>query len=67
MPLEGSIIPVGEGVFQEGAANRGMAPDADSQLLATTAAWVISGLRDGGIKLPTGFPPKKWLPRLKRW
>src|SRR6202040_415722 len=43
MPLEGSIIPVVEGVFQEGAAKHAMAPGADPKLLATTAAWAIFG------------------------
>jgi AcrR family transcriptional regulator len=43
MPLEGSIIPVVEGIFQEGAASHGITPNADSQLLATTAAWAIFG------------------------
>src|SRR5271170_6661420 len=43
MPLEGSIIPVVEGMFQEGAANHAMAADADPKLLAATAAWAIFG------------------------
>jgi AcrR family transcriptional regulator len=63
MPLEGSIIPVVEGMFQEGAANHAMAPGADPKLLATTAAWAIFGPRGGGIRLPTTFPLRKWLPR----
>src|ERR1700720_925685 len=41
MPLEGSIIPVVEGMFQEGAANHGMASGVDLALPATTAAWAI--------------------------
>ena len=43
MPLEGSIIPVVEGMFLEGAANHAMEPGADPKLLATTAAWAIFG------------------------
>jgi AcrR family transcriptional regulator len=43
MPLEGSIIPVVEGMFLGGAANHAMAPGADPKLLATTAAWAIFG------------------------
>src|ERR1700735_3827868 len=38
MPLEGSIIPVVEGMFLEGAAQHEMVPGVDSALLATTAA-----------------------------
>jgi len=43
MPLEGSIIPVMESMFLEGAAHRAMAPGADPALLATAAAWAIFG------------------------
>jgi AcrR family transcriptional regulator len=43
MPLEGSIIPVVEGMFLEGAAHHETAPGVDSALLATTAAWAVFG------------------------
>ncbi len=43
MPLEGSIIPVVEGMFREGAAEHAMAPGVDPELLASTAAWAIFG------------------------
>src|SRR5258707_11344516 len=43
MPLEGSVIPVVEGVFQQGAEKHAMAPGTDPKLLATTAAWAIFG------------------------
>src|ERR1700729_708717 len=43
MPLEGSIIPVVEGMFQEGAEKHAMVPGTDPKLLATTAAWAIFG------------------------
>jgi AcrR family transcriptional regulator len=43
MPLEGSIIPVVEGIFQEGASNHATVPGTDPNLLATTAAWAIFG------------------------
>jgi AcrR family transcriptional regulator len=43
MPLEGSIIPVVEGMFQDGAAKHAMAPGTDPKLLATAAAWAIFG------------------------
>jgi AcrR family transcriptional regulator len=44
MPLEGSIIPVVEGMFEEGAAHHAVVPGADPKLLATTAAWAIFGV-----------------------
>jgi AcrR family transcriptional regulator len=43
MPLEGSIIPVVEGMFREGAEHHPTAPGVDPGLLATTAAWAIFG------------------------
>src|SRR3984957_1957148 len=41
IPLEGSIIPVVEGMFKEGLARHEMAPGVDGELLATTAAWAV--------------------------
>jgi AcrR family transcriptional regulator len=43
IPLEGSIIPVIEGMFKEGISRHGMAPGVDAALLATTAAWAVFG------------------------
>src|SRR6202046_5793532 len=43
MPLEGSIIPVVEGIFREGAGKHEIKPGADPELLATAAAWAIFG------------------------
>src|SRR5271155_6108057 len=41
--LEGSIIPVVEGMFKEGLALHGTAPGVDSAMVATTAAWAVFG------------------------
>ncbi len=43
IPLEGSIIPVVEGMFKEGLAHHEIAPGVDPALLATTAAWAVFG------------------------
>src|ERR1700723_3201667 len=43
MPLEGSIIPVVENMFLEGAGNHEIRPGADPGLLAITAAWAVFG------------------------
>jgi len=43
IPLEGSIIPVVEGMFKEGLDHHKMAPGVDAALLATTAAWAVFG------------------------
>jgi hypothetical protein len=42
-PLEGSIIPVVECIFREGAATHAVKPGVDAEVLATTAAWAIFG------------------------
>lgn len=52
MPLEGSIIPVIEDMFREGAGNHPLKPGVDSELLATTAAWAIFGAARGWYQTP---------------
>jgi hypothetical protein len=59
MPLEGSIIPVVEGMFQEGAANHAMAPGSDAKLLATTAAWAIFGVARRWYQTPDRVPAEE--------
>jgi AcrR family transcriptional regulator len=56
MPLEGSIIPVVEGMFQEGAAHHTMGPGTDPNLLATTAAWAIFGAARRWYQTPNRIP-----------
>jgi AcrR family transcriptional regulator len=43
LPLEGSIIPVIEGMFMEGVAHHASVPGIDPALMATTAAWAVFG------------------------
>src|SRR5277367_3112958 len=43
MPLEGSIIPVVEDMFREGAGKHSLKLGVDPELLATSAAWAIFG------------------------
>ena len=43
IPLEGSIIPVVEGMFKQGLSRHGMAPGVDVAMLATIAAWAVFG------------------------
>jgi AcrR family transcriptional regulator len=43
IPLESSIIPVVEGMFQEGLARHEVAPGIDVAMVATTAAWAVFG------------------------
>jgi AcrR family transcriptional regulator len=56
MPLEGSIIPVVDAMFQEGAANHAIAPGTDPDLLATTVAWAIFGAARRWYQTPDRIP-----------
>jgi AcrR family transcriptional regulator len=52
MPLEGSIIPVVEGIFLEGAAHHPTQPGVDPVLLGSTAAWAIFGAARRWMQTP---------------
>src|ERR1700729_2666793 len=65
MPLEGSIIPVVEGMFQEGAEKHAMAPGADPNLLATTAAWAIFGAARRWHQTPDRIPAEEMAARIE--
>jgi AcrR family transcriptional regulator len=65
MPLEGSIIPVVEGMFLEGAANHAMAPGADPKLLATTAAWAIFGAARWWHQTPGRVPAEEMAAKIE--
>jgi AcrR family transcriptional regulator len=65
MPLEGSIIPVVEGMFQEGAEKHAMAPGTDPNLLATTAAWAIFGAARRWHQTPDRIPAEEMAARIE--
>jgi AcrR family transcriptional regulator len=65
MPLEGSIIPVVEGMFQEGAAHHPTAPGTDPELLATTAAWAIFGAARRWYQTPGRIPAEEMAARIE--
>jgi AcrR family transcriptional regulator len=65
LPLEGSIIPVMEGMFLEGAAHRALIPGADPQLLATTAAWAIFGAARRWYQTPGRIPAEEMAARIE--
>ena len=65
MPLEGSIIPVVEGMFQEGAANHATTPGADIKLLATTAAWAIFGAARRWYQTPDRIPAEEMAAKIE--
>lgn len=65
MSLEGSIIPVVEGIFREGAAKHPRAPGADPDLLATTTAWAIFGAARRWYQTPDRIPAEEMAARIE--
>jgi AcrR family transcriptional regulator len=65
MPLEGSIIPVVEGMFVEGAAHHEVAPGVDTSLLATTAAWAVFGAARRWLQTPNRIPAEEMAARIE--
>ena len=65
MPLEGSIIPVVEGMLQEGAAKHAIAPGTDPKLLATTAAWAIFGAARLWHQTPDRVPAEEMAAKIE--
>jgi len=65
MSLEGSIIPVVEGMFKEGLALHGIAPGVDAGLLATTAAWAVFGAARRWFQTPNRIPAEEMAARIE--
>jgi len=65
VPLEGSIIPVVEGMFREGLAHHELAPDVDAALLATTAAWAVFGAASRWFQTPDRIPAEKMAAKIE--
>ena len=59
MPLEGSIIPVVEDMFLEGAGNHEIRPGTDPGLLAVTAAWAVFGAARRWYQTPDRIPAEE--------
>ena len=65
IPLEGSIIPVVEGMFKEGLTRHGIAPGVDAALLATTAAWAVFGAARRWFQTPNRIPAEEMAARIE--
>jgi AcrR family transcriptional regulator len=63
--LEGSIIPVVEGMFKEGLALHGPAPGVDAAMLATTAAWAVFGAARRWFQTPNRIPAEEMAARIE--
>jgi AcrR family transcriptional regulator len=65
MPLEGSIIPVVERMFLEGAAHHPVQPGIDPALLGTTAAWAIFGAARRWLQTPGRIPAEEMAAKIE--
>ena len=59
VPLEGSIIPVIEGMFNDGISRHGLAPGVDAAMLATMAAWAVFGAARRWFQTPDRIPAEE--------
>src|SRR3984957_20014396 len=59
VPLEGSIIPVIEGMFNDGISRHGLAPGVDAAMLATMAAWAVFGAPRRWFQTPDRIPAEE--------
>ena len=64
MPLEVSIIPVVEDMFNEGLALHGTA-GIDGALLATTAAWAVFGAARRWFQTPNRIPAEEMAAKIE--
>ena len=65
LPLEGSIIPVVQEMFRQGAAGHEMKPGADPELLAATAAWAIFGAARQWYQTPGRIPAEEMAAKIE--
>jgi len=65
MSLEGSIVPIVEGMFKEELALHEMAPGADASLPATTAAWAVFGAARRWFQSPNRVPAEEMAARIE--
>ena len=65
IPLEASIIPVVEGMFQEGLARHEIAPGVDAALVASTAAWAVFGAARRWFQTADRIPAEKMAAKIE--
>jgi AcrR family transcriptional regulator len=65
IPLEGSIIPVVEGMFKEGLSRHELAPGVDAGLLATTVAWAVFGAARRWFQNPDRIPAEEMAAKIE--
>ena len=65
LPLEGSIIPVIEGMFREGAKNHDVPASVDKEMLGTTAAWALFGAARRWYQTPDRMPAEEMAAKIE--
>ena len=65
LPLEGSIIPVVENMFREGARHHPTTPGSDPDLLASAAAWAIFGAARRWLQSPDRIPAEQMAAKIE--
>lgn len=65
IPLEGSIIPVVEGMFMEGVAHHAIVPGIAPALIATTAAWAVFGAARRWHQSPDRIPAEEMAAKIE--
>ena len=65
IPLEGSIIPVIEGMFMEGGSHHAIVPGVDPALMAATAAWAVFGAARRWHQTPDRIPAEEMAARIE--
>jgi AcrR family transcriptional regulator len=65
MPLEGSIIPVVEGMFREGSGKHEVPAGVDPEMLGTTVAWAIFGAARRWLQTPGRVPAEEMAARIE--
>src|SRR5579859_351656 len=65
IPLEGSIIPVIAGMFEDGISRHALATGIDAGLLATTAAWAVFGAARRWFQTPDRIPAEEMAAKIE--
>jgi AcrR family transcriptional regulator len=65
MSFEGSIIPVVESWFREGASRHPARPGVDPELVATTVAWAIYGAARRWYQTPDRIPAEQMAAKIE--
>jgi AcrR family transcriptional regulator len=65
IPLEGSIIPVLEGMFKAGFARHELRKGVDADMVATTAAWAMFGAARRWFQTPDRIPTEEMATKIE--